>query len=153
MNAHVVSSLTFERGGRALDYADVAIIALPHGTPTDPAQWARTIFSMRTSPAWVRAALGLRQLVVPLMGIARSPRNTFAVDEVSSNEALICASERHLDFRCAVGVDEEAGLVTVTTAVELHGLRGLLYFAPVRLAHPIVVHSMLTRAARVLTPS
>ncbi|CAM5784497.1 DUF2867 domain-containing protein [Cellulomonas persica] len=136
------------------DYADVTIIRLPTGAPTDPGTWATTTFSPRTAPAWVRVALGLRQLLVPLIGVPRAPRETFAVDEVvaepAGGEALIVADDRHLDFRCGVAVDATAGLVAVTTNVRLHNRRGRLYFLPVRALHPVVVRSMLKRAARVL---
>lgn len=138
----------------APDYADVTIIRLPAGAPTDPATWAAAAFSPRTAPVWVRAALGLRQLLVPLIGVPRAPRTTFAVDEVvagpSGGEALIAADDVHLDFRCGVAVDATAGLVAVTTNVQLHNRRGRLYFLPVRALHPAVVRSMLTRAARTL---
>ncbi|GEA84335.1 MAG: DUF2867 domain-containing protein [Cellulomonas sp.] len=136
------------------DYADTTIIRLPAGAPTDPRAWADATFSLRTMPGWVRAALGLRQLLVPLLGVPRAPRSTFAVDEVagdaSCGEALIVADDRHLDFRCGVAVDAHAGLVAVTTNVRLHNRRGRLYFLPVRALHPVVVRSMLNRAAHVL---
>jgi hypothetical protein len=38
--------------------------------------------------------------------------------------------------------------VRVTTAVRLKGRRGRLYFAPVQLAHPVVVMSMLRSTRR-----
>lgn len=57
----------------------------------------------------------------------------------------------HLDFRCGVGVDLDARLVRVTTAVRLKNRRGRLYFAPVRLVHPIVVMAMLRKTRRRLT--
>lgn len=67
-------------------------------------------------------------------------------------EALIVADERHLDFRVAVGVDSRANLLRVTTVVRLHGWRGKVYFAPVRLLHGPVVQAMLRRAIRRLAP-
>ncbi|GEA80008.1 DUF2867 domain-containing protein [Cellulomonas uda] len=138
------------------DYADTTIVRLPPGAPTDPRAWATTTFSPRTMPRWVLAALALRQLLVPLLGIPRAPRSTFAVDEVvtgpTGGEALIVADDEHLDFRCGVAVDSRAGLVAVTTNVRLHNRRGRLYLLPVRALHPHVVRSMLARAARVLTP-
>lgn len=140
------------------DYADAAIAALPEGAPTDPEQWARTVFGLRSMPAWVRAALVLRQAVAPLVGAARAPRDTFAVDEVrdgeaGGGEALVSADDAHLDFRCGVAVDPAAGLVRVTTSVRMHNRRGRLYFLPVRVLHPLVVDSMLRRAVRTLTPA
>ncbi|UJP40064.1 DUF2867 domain-containing protein [Cellulomonas palmilytica] len=138
------------------DYADTTIVRLPDGATTDPRTWATTTFSPRTMPRWVLAALGLRQLLVPLIGVRPAPRATFAVDEVVADEhggeALVVADDRHLDFRCGVAVDARAGLVAVTTNVRVHNRRGRLYFLPVRALHPHVVRSMLTRAARVLAP-
>ncbi|MTD16813.1 DUF2867 domain-containing protein [Nakamurella sp. YIM 132087] len=132
----------------APDFADVAIRVLPEGAPADPELWARTVFGRPGVPVWVGAALALRQLVVPLIGVNRAPRNVFDVERVVGEEALILARDTHLDFACAIGVDTEQRLVRVTTAVRLHGMRGRIYFAPVRLAHPIVVQSMLAKAAR-----
>lgn len=134
------------------DFADVVIVPMPQGTPTDPAIWAHAVFAVRSAPPWVRALLGVRQALVGLIGVARSGASVFAVAEVVGEEALIAADDRHLDFRAAVGVDTARALVRVTTAVRLHGWRGSLYFAPVRLLHGPVVRAMLTRAASRLAP-
>lgn len=130
------------------DFADAAIASLPEGTPTDPEIWAREAFSVSGMPRWVVAALAARQLLVPLLGIPEAPDDTFAVRERVGDEVLISADDRHLDFRCAVAVDSVARLLRVTTAVRLHGWRGRLYFAPVRLLHPVVVQAMIRRAGR-----
>lgn len=103
---------------------------------------------MSGMPRWVAVALAVRQLLVPLLGIPKAPDDTFAVSERVGDEVLIAADDRHLDFRCAVGVDPEARLLRVTTTVRLHGWRGRLYFAPVRLLHPVVVQAMIHRAGR-----
>lgn len=132
----------------APDYADVVIGVLPEGAPVDPRVWAETLFSARSMPWWVVLAMGVRQLVVPLIGVRRAERGTFAVKLVEGDEALMGVDERHLDFRCAVGVDAEARLVRVTTTVRLKGWRGRLYFGPVGLAHPVVVQSMLRKAQK-----
>jgi len=136
------------------DHLDVIGVPLPEGASTDPALWTRTIFSIESTPIWVRLAFGLRQLLVPLIGVRPGdPDTAFAVTRVVGEEALVEASDRHLDFAAGVGVDAERGLVRLTTAVRLHGWRGRLYFAPVALVHPAVVRSMMRRAARRLTPS
>ena len=92
--------------------------------------------------------MGLRQALVPLIGIPRAPKNTFTVSEQSGEEALIFVRDRHLDFAVAVGIDAVTRLIRVTTAVELKGWRGKLYFSVVRPVHPIVVDSMLKKATR-----
>lgn len=130
------------------DFADVAVASYVPGSPEDPAMWAREVFSVRSAPLWVRAALGLRQLVAPLIGVRRAERGVFKVDRVVGEEALIVANDRHLDFRVGVGVDSESTRVRVTTTVKLHGLRGRIYFAPVRLLHGPVVQAILKRAVR-----
>lgn len=130
------------------DYCDVRVVPLPPRVPTDPAYWARTVFDARRGPRWVLALLALRQVLVRLIGIPPAPRDTFAVDDVQGEEALIVADDAHLDFRVGVGVDAERRLLRVVTAVRLHGWRGRLYFAPVRLAHPVVTDAMIRSALR-----
>ena len=135
------------------DHLDVIAVPLPAGASTDPALWTRTIFSIDSTPVWVRAAFGLRQLLAPLIGVPRGDRRTaFAVQRVVGEEALIVTNDRHLDFACGVGVDAQRHLVRMTTTVRLHGWRGRVYFAPVALVHPAVVRSMMRRAARRLAP-
>lgn len=141
------SSLAFEDVPRP-DHADVVVVPLPAGATTDPAVWARTIFDVGSAPWWVRAAFAARQALVPVIGVGRGKQGVFDVARVQGEEALIVADDTHLDFRCAVGVDAAARLVRVTTVVRLHGWRGRVYFAPVRLVHGPVVTSMLHRAAR-----
>jgi len=130
------------------DFADAAIAPLPAGAPTDPRIWAEEMFGLCTMPAWVAAALAVRQAVVPLLGIRRAPRDTLAIREQVGDEVLISADDSHLDFRCAVAVDRSARLVRVTTTVRLHGWRGRVYFTPVRLLHPVVIQAMIRSAGR-----
>jgi hypothetical protein len=134
----------------APDFADVSVGLLPSGAPTDPSVWAAHLFAIRTMPRWIVAAMGLRQILVPLLGVPRAPHGAFAVRRVNGDEALLSFDDRHLDFRVGVGVDAGTRLVRVVTAVRLKGWRGRIYFAPVRLAHPIVVRSMLRRTQRLL---
>lgn len=133
------------------DYADMSIGVLPAHATADPAAWARSLFSLRTMPRWILLALGARQLLSPLIGVPRSPRDIFYVRRVEGEEALLSADDRHLDFRVGVGVDEAHGLVRVITTVRLKGWRGRLYFWPVRIVHPIIVRSMLRRSQRLLS--
>src|SRR4029453_6684082 len=128
------------------DYADVCLATLPEGAGTDPREWAERVFSIESMPRWVAWAMGLRQAIVPLIGIPKAPKNTFTVSEQSGEEALIFVRDRHLDFAVAVGVDPVTRLIRVTTAVELKGWRGKLYFGVVRPVNPLVWDSMLRKA-------
>ena len=135
------------------DRVDVIAVALPSGSTTDPSEWTRTIFSVASTPIWVRILFGLRQLLVPLLGVRPGdPDTAFAVRRVVGEEALVEASDRHLDFAAGIGVDAERRLVRLVTVVRLHGWRGRVYFAPVSLVHPAIVRSMMRRAAPRQTP-
>jgi hypothetical protein len=135
------------------DHADVVLVPLPDGATLDPRTWAEATFAPGSAPGWVRALFGLREALVGLIGVARAPRDVFAVREVSGQEALISADAGHLDFRAGVGVDPRTRMVRITTTVRLNGRRGHLYFAPVRLLHAPITLAMLRRAARRLTPT
>lgn len=130
------------------DYCDVTVVPLPPGVSDDPAAWARAVFDIRRGPRWVLVLLALRQVAVRLIGLPPAPRDTFAVREVVGEEALLAFDDRHLDFRVGVGVDAERSLLRVVTAVRLHGQRGRAYFAPVRVAHPVVTAAMVRSALR-----
>lgn len=130
------------------DYVHTSTAPLGPEASTDPAEWASRMFSVRTMPRWVVAAVAVRQALVPLLGIRRAPRGTFRISATEDDEALIAVDDTHLDFRCGVAVDDAERLVRVTTTVRLHNGRGRLYFAPVRIAHPFVVRSMLRSTAR-----
>ena len=133
------------------DFADVTVVAVPDGAPEDPAVWAAEVFSLRSGPRWILALLGLRQLVVGAIGVQRADPSVFKIREVVGEEALLGSDDRHLDFRAAVGFDPAARLVRVTTTVRLHGWRGRVYFAPVRLLHAPVVLAMTRAAVRRLS--
>ena len=130
------------------DFADATIVPIGPRGSVDPAAWARRMFDLTTMPRWVAAALGIRQLAVRLLGIPPAGRDAFRIREHHDDEVLLAIDDVHLDFRCAIAVDEDARLLRVTTTVRLHGVRGRLYFAPVRAAHPIVVRAMARAAAR-----
>lgn len=133
------------------DWADVVLEPLPDGASTDPEVWARAIFDIRSSPRVVVALMALRQLLVPLIGVTPGKRSVFAVQRVSGEEAFIRADDRHLDFCAAVGVDPVRRTVRVTTAVQLHGWRGRVYFTPVSVLHDPITRSMMRSAGRRLT--
>lgn len=130
-----------------VDWSDAHAVDRYPGMPADPQVWADAIF--RDPPGWVVTLLGVREALVGLVGIARGGSSSFDTVARSADEVLLGTDEAHLDFRASVLV--ESGRVVLSTVVQLHNLRGRLYFAPVRLAHPMVVRAMLTRAARRLS--
>lgn len=132
------------------DFVDVTVVPVPASLrsrlPTDPAALAAGVFDARNAPAPVLALFWLRQKAVRLIGVRPAPRNVFAVQEVRGPEALIAADDSHLDFRAGVAVED--GLLRVTTVVRLHGLMGRIYFAPVRLLHPMITRAMIRGALK-----
>jgi uncharacterized protein DUF2867 len=132
-----------------VDWTDAyAVTALP-GIPSDPQVWADAVF--RDPPRWVLAALGLRELLVGLVGVDRAGRGAFDTLAGAEDEVLLGTDANHLDFR--VSVRREPKRVVLTTVVRLHNRRGRAYSALVRPVHPIVVRAMLNRAARRLSGS
>lgn len=130
------------------DYVHTVIVPLDEHGSTDPAAWARRLFSLRDMPRWVVVALVVRQAVTPVTELRRAHHDVFGIREVADDEALVAADAAHLDFRCAIAVDEDTRMLRVTTTVRLHNARGRLSFAPLRLAHPLVMRSMLRSTAR-----
>lgn len=147
MTAPTFRSLAFADVGR-FDYGDVILASKPPGTTDDPRVWAETLFSPASAPLWVKAAMGVRMALAPLIGLESAPAGVFDVRRVEGEEALIEYVDAHLTFRCAVGVDAEAAVVRVTTVVTFNDWRGRVYFTPVSLAHPLVVNAMLHRTRR-----
>jgi len=139
---------------RSPDWADVVVEGIPLTVADagDPSRWAREIFSPATVPGMVTALMAMRQLLALAVGASRGSWDVFAVHEVRADaagrggEALLGYPDRHLDFRAAVGVDVDARLLWVTTAVWFHGRRGRTYFLPVRFLHDPVTRAMMRRA-------
>jgi hypothetical protein len=138
----------------APDYADTVFVTIPiaaSSLPDDPAFWARHVFDIRSAPRWVVALLGLRQVMVGVIGVKRGSSSVFDVDRVEDGQALIFAADRHLDFAASVSVDTAHRLLAVTTSVRLHGWRGRIYFAPVSVLHGPILRAMARRAVQRVT--
>jgi hypothetical protein len=138
------------------DWAATTTVSVPEGAGRDPAAqdgaprdgagWARAIFAVGSTPPWIRALFGAREVAARLLRIPPGQPAMLAVREVRDGEALIDTDDRHLRFVAGVRVD--GGLLHVTTAVQLKGWRGQVYFLPVRFLHDQVTRSMMTAAAR-----
>lgn len=129
------------------DFADATIVALAPHDSADPAAWARRVFDPASVPAWVRAALGLRRLLIPPLGAPHRDAAAPTFRE-QGDEVLFAVDAPHLDFRCAIAVDEQMRLLRVTTTVRFHGARGRLSVVLARLLHPVVIRAMIRSASR-----
>ncbi|MFV0253403.1 MAG: DUF2867 domain-containing protein [Beutenbergiaceae bacterium] len=133
------------------DFADVQIVPVRRAAGLMPRDWAQLMFAVSSTPLWVRVLFAIRAVIAPLFGIdtrREAASDPFAVQEVHGQEALLDTDAPHLRFRCAVGVDDERGLLRVTTAVLFNNWRGRLYFIPVDLLHGPVIRAMMRRAVR-----
>lgn len=128
------------------DWAGTTTVAIAPGVEHNPDVWARAIFDPRSVPLWVKALFVGRMALAFVMHLAPADRSMLAVDRVVGDEAVIDTDDRHLRF---VGtVRQEHDLVHVTTFVTFKGLRGRVYFLPVRFLHDPVTRSMMISATR-----
>jgi len=129
----------------SIDSTSPGSASLDSASP-DSAGWARAIFAVGSVPPWIKALFGVREVVARLLRIPPGQASIFAVREVRDGEAIIDTDDRHLRFVAGVRADDR--LLHVTTAVELKGWRGQLYFLPVRFLHDQVTRSMMVAAVR-----
>ena len=124
-----------------VDWSDAWAVARRPGVAGDPRAWVDAVF--HGPPGWGSALLGLRDAVAEPLGFGAS---AFPVVAEAADEVLVGGGDRHLEFRASVLV--EADRVVLSTVVRLHDAWGRAYFAPVSRVHPVVVRSLLARAAR-----
>jgi hypothetical protein len=130
-----------------VDWSDAWAIEVPPGAPRRDAQeWADAVF--QAPPPWIRGLFGVRELLVGAVGIERGGGHAFDTVARTADEVLLGIDQRHLGFRASVLV--EADRVVLSTVVLLRNRRGAAYFALVRRVHPLVVRTMLARAARTM---
>lgn len=126
------------------DLADAWQVSLRPGHSRDPEIWADAVF--RQPPELVSALLGLRNLLVPLIGVERGNMDSFNTVDRTDDEVLLGADADHLDFRASILIAGDT--LTVSSVARAHNSRGRIYLAPVRLAHPGIVRAMLRHAVR-----
>ncbi len=130
------------------DLADAWATPLRPAMATDPRVWAAAVF--HTAPGWVVALFRVRNALVRLVGIPVGAKETaFATLAEFPDEVIVGTDDVHLDFRASVRVSDRA--VSVSTVARANNRRGRLYLGVVRLIHPVIVRSMLARAARTQT--
>jgi uncharacterized protein DUF2867 len=128
----------------AVDWSDAYAVSFPGRPPGDPQQWADAIF--HSPPLWVGALFGVREVLVRLAGIEPGTRHAFDTLDWNPDEVLLGIDQSHLGFRASVLLERRR--VVLSTVVRVHNRRGRLYSAVVRRVHPLVVRSMLARAAQ-----
>lgn len=129
------------------DYTHVAVDVLPAHATADPAAWARGLFSLDALPRWVALPLRVRGQ----FRRRHTPCTLFGVAYVTGDEAIVAVDGRHLDLRIGVGVDEQAALVRVVTAVRFKGRASRGLSLPARAALPFVLRGMIARSRRSLS--
>ena len=128
-----------------IDWSDAYAVAVPNGAHTrHPQEWAVALF--QSPPFWIRMLFGLRELLVRTVGIERGGRHVFDTVASHPHEVLLGIDQRHLAFRASVLVED--GRVVLSTLVDVRSRRGQLYSGLVRRIHPLVVRTLLVRAAR-----
>ena len=132
------------------DYTHIAVDVLPAHATADPSAWARHLFSLKSLPRAIGWALRARLLLNARLG---PPRwcEAFQVDQVAGDEALVAMNGRLLDLRVGIGVDEDAALVRVVTAVRFKGAHVQRWSWPARVALPFVMRGMIGRSRRTLS--
>ncbi len=129
------------------DWSDAYAVGIPvEAPPRDPQEWADAVF--HAPPTWIQLLFGVRELLVRAVGIERGGAHVFDTVSRRDDEVLLGVDQSHLGFRASVVVERDR--VVVTTVVKFHNRRGAAYFAVVRTVHPLVVRSMLARAALAL---
>jgi hypothetical protein len=128
----------------AVDWSDAYAVSFPGRPPGDPQQWADAIF--HTPPLWVGVLFGVREVLVRLVGIEPGTRHAFDTLDWNPDEVLLGIDQSHLGFRASVLLERRR--VVLSTVVRVHNRRGRAYSAVIRRIHPLVVRSMLARAAQ-----
>jgi hypothetical protein len=118
---------------------------------------AAALLIMGRSPRWVRALLGLRNVLVTPFGLKTSGEPTangiiglFPVVSATPERLVAGFDDRHLDFRIVVEVGPAAGArqqVTSTTLVRTHNRLGRVYLAIVMPFHRVIARAMLRQVA------
>jgi hypothetical protein len=132
----------------ARDLEDAYAVRVPPGTTTDPQTWTDAVF--RDPPRVVVLLLHLRNALAPLVGVEPADSSAFATVGRSADEVLLGADEA--PPRLPGERPRRAGRPRHDRH-RVDGCGGAFPRRPllprvVRLVHPVVLRSMLRRAAR-----
>ncbi|MDW5317907.1 DUF2867 domain-containing protein [Rhizobium sp. PL01] len=142
------------------DWADCYELLVPGQATTAISAAKRALGDF---PAWVRALMWLRNVIVSPFGLKGSGAcpdgkvqmiGFFPVISQSSERAVLGFDDTHLDFRIVIDVRQAGELaqrVSVTTLVRRKILLGKIYIAVITPFHRLIVKTMLARLARPVT--
>ena len=133
----------------SIDWSDAYALSFPEGPRGHPQEWADAIF--HRPPLWIGVLFGVREVLVRIVGIERGGSHVFDTISSDADEVLLGIDQGHLSFRASVLL--EPTRVVLSTVVKVHNGRGRAYSALVRRVHPVVVRTMLARAARKMAPT
>ncbi|WP_136482265.1 DUF2867 domain-containing protein [Cognatitamlana onchidii] len=116
-----------------------------------------------TMPKWVMFLMRLRNTIVKLFGLKTDMEEDFKphyksgesigfikVFSVASNEILLGADDKHLDFRVSVfNSEQHQHNIKVTTLVKYNNLFGKIYMNLIKPFHVLIVKQMVKQAYKV----
>ena len=118
-------------------FADAYKVRALHGV--DAVQATRMAFAR--GPLWIRALMGLRNLLGRLVGLKPARSRGFPVVSESPGEVVMGFDDRHLDFRIVVTV--AGGFAIVTTLVRSHNAWGRAYLAAILPFHRAIAARLI----------
>jgi hypothetical protein len=126
-----------------VDASDCWTTALLPGDSRSPLAWAHAIFDMQIP--LVEVLMKVRDFVVRPFGVAVSSSSTsqtmFPILSTAADEVILGEDDKHLSFVVAVTIGTSQ--VSITTLVTVHNTFGKLYWAVVRLFHPLLVRATI----------
>lgn len=143
---------------------DAFAIELPPGSDADVDTLAR--IACEHQAWWIRALTRLRDALVAPAGVKSTCKiaaaahgraiGFFPVLAQTASEIVLGADDRHLDFRAAIALQEDAGgrreLVAVTV-VHCHNRFGHCYLAAITPFHRLIVKANMERTVRTVQRS
>jgi len=145
----------------AADLADAFAVVLPNEATSDLLALGQAVLAV--PPAWVKALLALRDVIVTPFGIKTTRAiehelrangvpciGIFRILSTADTEAVVGERDSHLDFKASLLLQTDGDgrrQLVVTTVVRCNNWIGRIYLAVIAPFHRRVVRSSLRRAA------
>jgi hypothetical protein len=118
-------------------------------------QWVQTLFKLRNymvAPVGLKASKDvMNELVNPTFNFNKGSNVAFFyISEITKNEILLFDSDKHLDTRLSICLDQKGKEreLLITTVVKYNNFHGKTYFFFVKPFHKIIVKNKLDRMNR-----